>query len=101
MEVSLPEAKYAKNLFQQNRYSVFDNHVTLKETAYNNEVGINTKVLRGIGNSGVVQGIVRWTARGTTRVRSSRRVVFSLRNLFIFFGLKESFLFIRDEEEQG
>ena len=41
----LLEAKCAKNLFQQNRYSVFDNHMTHKESAYNHEVGINTKVL--------------------------------------------------------
>ena len=39
------EAKYAKNLFQQNRYSFFDSHVMRKGTAYNNEMGLNTKVL--------------------------------------------------------
>ena len=48
------EAKYAKNLFQQNRYSLFNNHVTLKETAYNNEVSVNLKVLPRVANSGVM-----------------------------------------------
>ena len=51
------EAKYAKNIFQQNRY--FDNHVTLKETACDKGVGINTKVLHHVGNSGVLKGVVR------------------------------------------
>ena len=40
------EAQYAKNFFQQNHHSVFDNHATHMETPHNNEVGINTKVLR-------------------------------------------------------
>ena len=68
--------------------------MTLKETAYNNEVGINTKVLRLLGNSGVVWGIVRWTVTCTIGVRFLRRFVvfFSLRNLFIFCGLTENFL---------
>ena len=47
------EAKYAKNPFQQNRYRVFDNHVIHKETVYNNEMGVNAKVLQWSGNSGV------------------------------------------------
>ena len=41
------EAKYAKNHFQQNRYSVFEGHVMRKES-------ISTKILRPYGNSEVV-----------------------------------------------
>ena len=67
------EAKYAKNLFQQNRYSVFDSHVMHMKTAHNNEMGVNTK----------------------------ESLFFSLRDLFIFCGLTENFLFIRDGEEWG
>ena len=41
------EAKYAKNHFQQNRYSVFESHVMRKES-------ISTKILRPLGNGEVV-----------------------------------------------
>ena len=41
------EAKYAKNQFQQNRYSVFEGHVMRRES-------ISTKILRAHGNSEVV-----------------------------------------------
>ena len=41
------EAKYAKNHFQQNRYSVFESHVMRKES-------ISTKILRIRGNGEVM-----------------------------------------------
>ena len=45
------EDKYAKNHFQQNRYSVFESHVMRK-------IGISTKILLLCGRCVVVQGIV-------------------------------------------
>ena len=47
-------AKYAKNHFQQNRYSVFEGHVMRKEC-------LSTKIFRLHSNSEVVWGLVRWT----------------------------------------
>ena len=46
------EAKYAKNHFQQNRYSLFEGHVMRKES-------IRTKIFRAHGNREVVWGLVR------------------------------------------
>ena len=45
--IELREAKYAKNHFQQNRYSVFESRVMGKES-------ISTKILQSHGNSQVV-----------------------------------------------
>ena len=44
------EAKYAKNHFQQNRYSVFESHVMRKES-------IITKILRSRANSEECRGL--------------------------------------------
>ena len=41
------EAKYAKNHFQQNRYSVFESHVMRKES-------VSTKIILTHGNGEVV-----------------------------------------------
>ena len=49
------EAKYAKNHFQRNRYSVFESHVM-------REMAISTKILWWNGYSDVVLVIVCWTA---------------------------------------
>ena len=45
------DAKYSKNHFQQNRYSVFESHMMRKES-------ISTKILRSHGNGEVVKGFV-------------------------------------------
>ena len=47
LNLSTREAKYAKNHYQQNRYSVFESHVMCKES-------ISTKILRTHGNGEVV-----------------------------------------------
>ena len=48
---NLREAKYAKNHFQQNRYSILESHVMRKES-------LSTKILRSHGKGEVVQGLV-------------------------------------------
>ena len=79
------------------------------KTAHNNEMGVNTKVLRRNGNCDVV-------LNARHRFDSAENLFFSLRDLFIFLlanrkffvysgwgrvGVIENFLFIWNGEEWG
>ena len=53
-QVTSSYSRYATVCFEQNRCSVFDSHVIHKETAYDNEMAISTKILRWDSKSDVV-----------------------------------------------
>ena len=69
--------------------------MTLKETAYNNEVGINTKVLQREGNSGVVQGIIVRCADGCTTVAQfpQRFVFFFAKFVYFLWANRKFFIY--------
>ena len=51
MQDNAREAKYAKNHFQQNRYSVFESHVMRKETLSTKIFRAHMATVRGVGYS--------------------------------------------------
>ena len=53
-EAYLREARYATVSFEQNRYSVFENHVMRKKSTYDNKLTISNYIVQSCGNSGVV-----------------------------------------------
>ena len=51
------EARYATVSFEQNRYSVFENHVMRKKSTYDNKLTVRNNIVLCSGNSGVVKGL--------------------------------------------